>query len=95
MKDSVEVLRFTTGAVALYSIGSIFFQTINGSGNTKVTFYIELIAVFTYIISAYLLIKVFEVRIFWVWSVEYIYFISIGLFSVIYLKNFKWQKIKT
>lgn len=94
MKDSIEVLKFTTGAVALYSIGSIFFQTINGSGNTRVTFCIELMAVFIYIISAYLLIKVFEVRIFWVWSVEYIYFISIGLLSVIYLKKFKWQKIK-
>lgn len=92
MKESVEILRFITGSVVIYSIGSVFFQTINGSGNTRYTFYIELIAVIVYIISAYLLIKVFEVSIFWVWSVEYIYFISMGLFSVIYLKKFNWQK---
>jgi multidrug resistance protein, MATE family len=92
MQDSVDILKFITGSVVIYSVGSVFFQTINGSGNTKFTFYIELIAVIVYIISAYLLIKVFEVSIFWVWSVEYIYFITMSLFSVIYLKNFKWQK---
>ena len=52
MKDTVEILRFVTGSVVIYSIGSVFFQTINGSGNTKFTFYIELIAVIVYILSA-------------------------------------------
>lgn len=92
MKESVEILRFITGSVVIYSIGSVFFQTINGSGNTRYTLYIELVAVIVYIISAYLLIKVFDASIFWVWSVEYIYFISMGLLSVIYLKKFNWQK---
>ncbi|MEJ6775974.1 MAG: MATE family efflux transporter [Crocinitomicaceae bacterium] len=92
MKDTVEILRFVTGSVVIYSIGSVFFQTINGSGNTKFTFYIELIAVIVYIISAYIIIKIVDASIFWVWSVEYIYFISMGLFSVIYLKTFKWEK---
>lgn len=92
MKDTVEILKFVTGSVVIYSIGSVFFQTINGSGNTKFTFYIELIAVIVYIISAYIIIKIVDASIFWVWSVEYIYFISMGLFSVIYLKTFKWEK---
>lgn len=92
MDDSVEILRFVAGSVVIYSFGSVFFQTINGSGNTKYTFYIELISVVIYIISAYLLIKVFKANIFWVWSVEYIYFICMGLLSIIYLKTFNWQK---
>ncbi len=92
MEDSAEILRFVSGSVVIYSFGSVLFQTINGSGNTKFTLFIELISVAVYIISAFILIKIVEADIFWVWSVEYIYFICMGLFSVFYLKFFNWEK---
>ncbi len=92
LEDSASILRYITGSVFIYGIGSVYFQTINGSGNTRYTFFVELIAVATYLIMAYLLIKVYRVDIFWIWSVEYVYFASMALFSIAYLTFFNWQK---
>ncbi len=92
LMDSIRILQFVSGAVLLYAIGSIYFQAINGSGNTRYTFYVELISVVTYLIIAYLLIKVYQVELFWIWSVEYVYFITLGFLSFSYIRFFNWQK---
>lgn len=92
LKDSADILRFVTGSVFIYGIGSVYFQTINGSGNTRYTFLVELIAVVVYLITAYLLIKVYALDIFWIWSVEYLYFVCMAGLSIAYLKLFNWQK---
>jgi MATE family multidrug resistance protein len=91
LERSAEVMRFVAVSILLYGFVSVYFQTISGSGNTMITFGIELTCILFYTIAAYLLIKVFVVDIFWIWSVEYIYFGCMGLLSYFYLKHFKWQ----
>jgi len=92
IESSVAILRFVSGSILIYSFTNVYFHSINGSGNTRATLYIEIISVFLYIVSAYLFIKIFKLDIFWVWSVEYIYFLSCGLLSIAYLKFFNWKK---
>lgn len=92
LKESSSILRFIFASVLLYGVSSVYFQTIAGSGNTRFTFYIELISVTLYIITAYLSIKVYQLEIFWIWSVEYIYFLTMGVFSILYLHFFDWKK---
>jgi putative MATE family efflux protein len=92
MEDSAEILRFVSGSVLIFGLSSVYFQTINGSGNTRYTFFVELASVIVYLIASYLLIKVYAVDIYWVWSVEYIYFISMGGLSILYLRYFNWHK---
>jgi MATE family multidrug resistance protein len=89
---SAEIMRFISVSIMMYGLFSVYFQTINGSGNTMISFTIELICVGVYTIAAYLLIKVFQVDIFWIWSVEYIYFGCMGLLSILYLRFFDWKK---
>ena len=76
----------------IFGLFSVYFQTINGSGNTFATLIIEAICVGVYILSAYILIKVLKMDILWVWSVEYIYFIAMGTLSYGYLKLFNWKQ---
>ncbi len=92
LAESASILRYVGGSIFLFGFCSVYFHTINGSGNTRFTFYVELIAVLIYILSAYLFIKVYKADIFWVWTVEYIYFSVMGLLSYGYLKFFNWQK---
>jgi len=92
IKASAETLRFLFGSMMLYGFCSVYFYTISGSGNTRITFYIELIAVLTYLVCAYLFIKVFDWDIQSVWAVEYVYFGVIGILSIAYLKFFNWKK---
>ena len=89
---SAEIMRFIAGSIMMYGLFSVYFQTINGSGNTMVSFTIEAIFVAVYTLTGYLLIKVFQVDIFWIWSVEYVYFGCMGLLSILYLRFFDWKK---
>ena len=90
-EKSGEILRYVGISIFIYGFSTVYYQTINGSGNTNVTFIIEMICVSVYIIAAYLLIKVFQLDIFWIWSVEYVYFISMGTLSILYLRFFDWK----
>lgn len=94
VKESAEIMRFVSGSILIFGLISVKFQTINGSGNTAVTFLIELASVTAYMIASYLFIKVWKWEIFWVWSVEYVYFITMGTLSILYLVFFDWKKKK-
>jgi MATE family multidrug resistance protein len=89
---SAEILRFISISIFIYGSVSVYYQTINGSGNTNVTFFIETTCVVVYVLAAYLFIKVWHWDILWVWSVEYVYFTVMGILSVGYLKLFDWKK---
>lgn len=91
IETSASTLRFLFGSILLYGFGSIYFYTIAGSGNTRYSFVIELIAVLLYLIFAFLFIKVWRWDIFSVWTVEYIYFGVIGGLSIGYLRLFNWK----
>lgn len=94
LDKSAEILRYVAGSFIVFSLISVKFQTVNGSGNTVASFFIELLSVSVYITFSYCFIKVWKTDIFWVWSVEYIYFGSLGIFSIAYLKLFKWKNKK-
>jgi putative efflux protein, MATE family len=92
---SAQILRVVSGSILIYGMGSVYFQTISGIGKTRITFLVECLATTLYIVSAYLFIKIWHWPIKWVWLVEYVYFITMGLTSFTYLKwiNRKKQHI--
>ncbi|MFM2041383.1 MAG: hypothetical protein RLZZ493_1972 [Bacteroidota bacterium] len=92
IKESAAILRLISGSILIYGIGSVYFQTISGSGNTRVTFLVELLSTIAYISAAYLFIKVWHLPLYQVWLVEYVYFIVMAVASVTYLRFFNWTK---
>lgn len=92
IEDSAAILQMVFGSIFIFAIFTPFFQTINGSGNTKATLIIEISSIVVYLIFAFLFIKVFNLHIFNVWFVEYIYFGMLGILSILYLKFFNWEQ---
>lgn len=92
IEKSAEIMRFVAVSIILYGFVSVYFQTVNGSGNTVVSFLIESTCIACYTLTAYLLIKVWQADIFWIWSVEYVYFGIMGLTSYLYLRFSDWKK---
>lgn len=86
VKESAKILRIVSGSILIYGCGSVYFQTISGIGKTRITFLVECLATALYILSAYLFIKTWNWPIQWVWLVEYVYFITMGVASFSYLK---------
>ncbi|MFZ9581692.1 MAG: MATE family efflux transporter [Crocinitomicaceae bacterium] len=92
--ESSAILRLVAGSIMLFALVSVYFQTIHGSGNTMVSMSIEVISVLVYTASVYLFIKILNFDIYHVWTVEYIYFGTMGMLSFLYLKFFQWNNKK-
>jgi putative MATE family efflux protein len=88
---SADILRLIAVSILVFGFISVYFQTIHGSGNTLHSMLIEFFTVGVYAVFCYLFIKVWNLDIFWIWTVEYIYFGLLGLISILYLKNVSWQ----
>ena len=89
---SADILRLISVSTLLFGFISVYFQTINGSGNTMVTFKIEIICIIIYLSFSYYFIKIIKLDIYWIWAVEYIYFGLTGILSIGYLRFFDWKK---
>ena len=92
--DSVNVLYVIAITMIFFSVGMVMFQGVSGTGNTRVTFMFEIIAITVYQVTAYLLAIVFNTPVYYVWIVECMYFIMIGTMSFIYLRTGKWRHTK-
>ena len=88
---SAQILRLISVSIILFGIISVYYQTIQGSGNTIYALVIEISTVVFYLTACFLFIKVLRLDIFWIWTVEYIYFGTIGIMSILYLRNSNWK----
>lgn len=95
VEQSAIILQYVSGSIVLYALVSVYFQTIGASGNTRVTFIVEVLSTLSYLLAAWLFIKQWHWDITYVWFVEYVYFIVMGAASIIYLKFFNWTKSAT
>lgn len=91
IEKSASILRLISLSIILYGLISVYYQTIQGSGNTFYSMCIELSTVFIYVTACHLFINLFSFDIYWIWTVEYIYFGVIGIMSILYLRNSNWK----
>ncbi len=95
IQDSLPALYVVSIAAIFLTTGFVFFSGVSGTGMTKVSFMIETIVIVLYILITYLLVNLENSRVEWVWCVEIIYGLIIGLLSYLYLKfgNWKYKRI--
>lgn len=91
VQKSAEILRLISVSILLFGFASVYFQTIHGSGNTLHSMFIEFGTVSVYGFFCYLFIKVWRLDIYWIWTVEYIYFCLLGIASITYLRLYDWK----
>ncbi len=92
-EDSVYILKFVSGSIFIYSFAVVYFNSVAGLGETKMTFIVEVIAIALYLLGCYYFIYLWEWDIKDVWWVEYIYFCSLGIFSFIYLLYYRKKSV--
>lgn len=80
------------GALAVFSIMSIFFNGVLGTANTKTSLLIEAITLSAYLGFTWLIAVHLKYEIEWVWMAEYVYFGLIGLLSLWYLMKGNWRE---
>ncbi len=91
IKDSIPTLYIVTGATIVFSVMMIPFSGVSGTANTNIALFIETGTILIYLAGAVLLARIFNNSFEIIWCAEYIYYILIGIFSVLYLRYGKWR----
>jgi multidrug resistance protein, MATE family len=90
IRQAKPLLLLLIPILALYSIGSIYHNSIIGTGHTKTALWLQAIVTVFYLIYCYFAIKVLNLSLMSIWSGEFIYWGGLLLLSVFYLKSKKW-----
>ncbi|MCE1199928.1 MAG: hypothetical protein LWW85_13245 [Marinilabiliales bacterium] len=79
------------GALAIFSVMSILFSGVLGTANTRTTFLIEAFTLMAYLGYTWFVAVKLKLHVEWVWGAEYVYFLLIGILSIVYLKKGSWR----
>jgi putative MATE family efflux protein len=90
---AIPVIRIVAFAMVLMSFSTIWLNAVTGTGNSRMTFIIELFAIILYCIYVFLVLENFHLSIFWGWVSELLYWSSIFSLSYFYIRSNRWRKI--
>ncbi|MBL7744062.1 MAG: MATE family efflux transporter [Chitinophagaceae bacterium] len=88
---AIPVVRVVTVAMVMMSFSVIWLNAITGTGNSRITFLIELITIVLYCIYVYVVLEKYFLSITYGWMSEWLYWLSIFCLSVVYMRTGKWR----
>jgi putative MATE family efflux protein len=94
LAQSKPIMIILLPILGIFSIGSIFFNGLTGTGHTKTALLIQSSFTFLYIIYCFIAIKYYKLNLYWAWSGEWIYWLAILIFVNLYLLTKKWHHKK-
>lgn len=86
------VLRLIAFAMILMSMATVWLQAVTGTGNSRMTFLIEVAAIVVYCVYVYLTLEVYFLPIFWGWASELLYWMVMLSLSYWYLNSGRWKR---
>lgn len=89
--DAKPVLYIVIGALIPLAVSINWFSGVSGTANTKMALLIEVSTITIYLAYVFIITLVFKASLPVVWLSEYVYVITLGLFSYLYLKFGKWR----
>lgn len=91
VQSGVPVLRVVSFALILSSLATIFISTVTATGNTRITFLIELGAIVFYCAYVYGVLEYLHLPISIGWMSEWLYWLCLLIPSYLYLKSYRWM----
>jgi multidrug resistance protein, MATE family len=91
IQAALPSLRVVTAAMILMSFSIILLSAVTGTGNTKITFLIELFAIIMYSSYVYLVNEYFFLPIHIGWMSEWLYWLCLFFPSVWYIRSGRWK----
>jgi len=91
IQAALPSLRVVTAAMILMSFSIILLSAVTGTGNTKITFLIELFAIIMYSSYVYLVNEYFFLPIHIGWMSEWLYWLCLFVPSLWYIRSGRWK----
>jgi MATE family multidrug resistance protein len=90
--EGTPVLRLIGFVTLFLSIGTIWLNAVTGTGNSRVTFLVEVGAIIFYCIYVFIVLEVKHLSIFWGWMSEVLYWIILFSLSHLYITGKRWKQ---
>lgn len=92
--EAIPVLRVISVAMVLMSFSVVFLNAVVGTGNSRITLMIEVVAITFYCTYIYLVLKKYFLPITYGWMSEWLYWTCLFVPSLLYLRSGRWKKKK-
>jgi len=89
--EGVPVLRAIGFAILILSAGAIWLNGVTGTGNSRVTFIIEIVAISFYCVYVFVVLEVYKLPIVWGWLSEVLYWTILFFCSFYYMRSSRWK----
>ena len=91
VQTGIPVLRAIAGAMVVLSAGTVWLNAVTGTGNSHITFLIEVITLVFYCSYVFVVMEVKKMSIFWGWCSEWLYWILLFSCAFGYMKSGRWK----
>jgi len=92
ISDTVVPLYVLISSLPLYSVGSVLFSSVSGTGNTRTALGFEIFTLIFYLAYMWLVIIFLRLSVAVAWTTEHVYWIFLITLSFFYLRNGKWKE---
>ena len=92
--EALPSLRVVTFAMVLMSFSIVTLSAVTGTGNTRITFLVELLAIILYCTYVWLVAEKYFLPVHIGWMSEWLYWTSIFVPSALYLRSGRWKNKK-
>lgn len=89
--EAIPVVRIVSVALLLMSIGTVWLNSVTGTGNTVVNLTIELITIVLYSTYVYFVLEYWNLPITWGWGSEWVYWVSMFSMAWFYMRSGRWK----
>ncbi|MCB0754342.1 MAG: MATE family efflux transporter [Flavobacteriales bacterium] len=94
VQESLSIIPIISISILIFALGVVLISVVSGTGNTRITLYIEAGTLVLYLSYLYVVVHGFHASLEMVWTSEFVYFTMISLFSWLYLRTGKWKGTK-
>ena len=89
---SVKPLYVALLALQLYGFSTVLFNCIASIGSTLASLIVEILVIIVYVIYLYFIFFVLDVELAVVWTTEWVYWTTLALLSIAYLRFYSWKE---
>jgi multidrug resistance protein, MATE family len=89
----IPVIRVVASAMILMSMATVWLNAVTGTGNSRMTFLVEVVAISFYCVYVFMVLEVSKLSLVWAWMSEFLYWTILLSLSFTYMRKGKWRKI--
>jgi multidrug resistance protein, MATE family len=94
IKEGIPVVRIVAMAMVWMSVSNIWLNAVTGTGNSRMSFKIEFIAIVFYCLYVYFVLEIYKLSLAWGWMSEFLYWSILLSLSYWYMRSGKWKRIR-